>query len=70
MGFTENAYPTLLEKVKAQVGDGNLTKEREDDIVTTLLEELLAMSPTPTPTPAVASGSGARRDREIPGAWN
>jgi hypothetical protein len=68
MGFTENAYPSLLEKVKSQVGDGNLTKEREDDVVTTLLEELLAMSPAPKP--AVASGSGARRDRDIPGAWN
>jgi hypothetical protein len=68
MGFTENAYPSLLEKVKLQVGDGNLTKEREDDIVTTLLEELLTMAPTPKP--AVASGSGPRRDRDIPGAWH
>jgi hypothetical protein len=68
MGFTENAYPSLVDKVKFQVGDSNLTKDREDDIVTTLIEDFLALSPAPKP--AVASGSGARRDRDIPGAWN
>lgn len=63
MGFTENAYPDLVSKIKAELpSDGVVTKDAEDNIVTTLLEELLAMSPKPAPKP-VASGSGSRGPR-------
>jgi Wiskott-Aldrich syndrome protein len=67
MGFTENAYPTLPSRIKDLL-DANKpsTKDGEDDIVTTLLEELLAMTPQPSP----ASGSGPRDDKNIPGAWH
>jgi Wiskott-Aldrich syndrome protein len=59
MGFSENAYPTLQEKIKAEMPSSGTTisKEAEDDVVTTLLEELLA--PTSS-RPNVASGSGQR----------
>ncbi|GLB35876.1 hypothetical protein LshimejAT787_0301640 [Lyophyllum shimeji] len=64
MGFTENAYPDLLSKIKQQLpADGVLTKDAEDNIVTTLLEELLAMSPKPS----VPSGSASR---DFPGTWH
>jgi Wiskott-Aldrich syndrome protein len=67
MGFTENAYPSLPAKIKAQLPpSGIIEKDKEDDIVTTLLEELLSVSPK---LPA-ASGSGVRKDRDIPGAWH
>lgn len=67
MGFTENGYPTLPGKIKAQLpANGITTKEAEDNIVTTLLEELLITSPKPAAP--VASGSG-QRDEDIPGAW-
>lgn len=61
MGFTESAYPDLPIKIEAQIsssgaGSGALTKNGEDDIVTTLLEELL----TTSPRPPAASGSGLR----------
>jgi hypothetical protein len=66
MGFTESAYPTISARIKAHLPpSGHVNKDMEDDIVTTLLEELLAMSPK---TP-IASGSGLRKDRGIPGAW-
>lgn len=66
MGFTENAYPTLSAKIKQQMPvNGVLTKDGEDDIVTNMLEELLAMSPKP---PA-ASGSGYG-NREGASAWH
>ncbi|KAL0951552.1 hypothetical protein HGRIS_008235 [Hohenbuehelia grisea] len=66
MGFTENAYPTLPAKIKeAMPTQGPVTKDVEDNIVTNMLEEMLAMSPKP---PA-ASGSGVRNS-EIPGAWH
>ncbi|TFK36988.1 hypothetical protein BDQ12DRAFT_686201 [Crucibulum laeve] len=66
MGFTENGYPELLSKIKAHMPvNGVTTNEDEDNIVTILLEELLALSPRP---PA-ASGSGMRED-DVPGAWH
>lgn len=66
MGFTENAYPDLPGKIKEQMpSSGVVSKEAEDDMVTTLLEELLAISPRP-PAP---SGSNAK-DTTIPGAWH
>ncbi|KAG5647761.1 hypothetical protein DXG03_008484 [Asterophora parasitica] len=64
MGFTENAHPDLPSKIKVELpSDGSLTKEGEDNIVTTVLEDILARSPKPP----VASGSGSR---EIPGSWH
>jgi hypothetical protein len=67
MGFTDNAYPTLPSRIRDLLDVNKpLTKDGEDDIVTTLLEELLAT----TPQPPLASGSGPRDDRNIPGAWN
>jgi hypothetical protein len=63
MGFLESAYPGLPTKIKALLPANG--KDGEDDIVTTLLEDLLAMSPKAP----VASGSNLRKDREIPGAW-
>jgi hypothetical protein len=66
MGFTDNAYPDLQGKIKGQMPpNGVVSKDAEDDIVTTLLEELLAMSPKP-PAP---SGSNVK-DANIPGAWH
>ncbi|KAG6910505.1 hypothetical protein DXG01_009924 [Tephrocybe rancida] len=64
MGFSENTHPELPTKIKAQLpSDGFVRNDSEDDIVTTLLEDLLAMSPKPQ----VASGSGVR---EVPGGWH
>ena len=60
MGFTESAYPALSDKIKAHMpSHGAYTKDVEDDIVTTLLEELLAAGPH-------GSSSG---HRDVPGAW-
>jgi len=54
MGFSEAAHPDLLDKIRAIVPlDGNLTRDKEDNIITSLLEELVVR----TRTPAVASGS-------------
>ncbi|KAF8167606.1 hypothetical protein B0H34DRAFT_670012 [Crassisporium funariophilum] len=65
MGFTEKSYPALPEKIKAQMPvTGAITKEQEDDVVTTLLEGLLAAAPRSP----VASGSGLR-DNEVSGTW-
>jgi len=63
MGFTDNAYPTLPTRIKDLLDVNKpVTKDGEDDIVTTLLEELLAMTPQPS------SGSGPREDKN--GAWH
>ncbi|KAJ8516125.1 hypothetical protein ONZ45_g6542 [Pleurotus djamor] len=62
MGFTENAYPSLPSKIRANLNPERLVhKDSEDDIVTTLLEEMLATSPK-SPKP---SGS-----RGPPGGWD
>lgn len=61
MGFTEKSYPDLPQKIKNYLpADGAIAKDSEDDIVTTLLEAMLAAPKSP-----VASGS-----REIPGGWH
>jgi len=66
MGFSETSHPTLPDKIKAQMpSKGTISKEEEDDVVTTLLEELLAMSPRSP----VASGSG-RRNNDLTGTWH
>jgi Wiskott-Aldrich syndrome protein len=63
MGITEKAHPSLPAKIKEQMPEGAVSDEAENNIVSTLVEELLFMSPKPT-----ASGSGLR-DAELPGAW-
>jgi len=58
MGFTENFYPDLRQKIKDHLPiDGVIS---EDDIVTALLEAMLTES-------SVASGSGGN---DIPGGWH
>ena len=55
MGFTENQHPGLTDKVSSQLPpNGSITKDAEDGIVTSLLEELLLLGSP------VASGSGVR----------
>ncbi|KAJ6621210.1 hypothetical protein B0H10DRAFT_1022362 [Mycena sp. CBHHK59/15] len=67
MGITENAHPTLPAKIKEQLPEGTVSEDAENNIVSTLVEELLFMT-SPKPT---ASGSGLRNaDSELPGAWN
>ncbi|KAG6861028.1 hypothetical protein C0995_004730 [Termitomyces sp. Mi166 len=64
MGFSEGTHPDLPNKIRAQLPiDGIVRNDSEDDIVTTLLEDLLAVSPKPP----VASGSGTRG---FSGAWH
>ncbi|KAF5312027.1 hypothetical protein D9619_002828 [Psilocybe cf. subviscida] len=63
MGFSESSFPDLPGKIKtAMPVNGIISKEREDDVVTTLLEELLARSGRSP----VASGS---QDLYTGGAW-
>lgn len=65
MGFSENTHPEIPDRIQDQLPkNGAITKEVEDDIVTTLLEELIVKSPKPP----VPSGSGIKDD--IPGAWH
>ncbi|KAF8973502.1 hypothetical protein BDZ97DRAFT_1775486 [Flammula alnicola] len=65
MGFSENSFPDLPGKIKAQMpANGAISKEGEDDVVTTLLEELLARS---TRSP-VASGS--KDTDNVAGTWH
>lgn len=66
MGFTETSFPNLPGKIRAQMPtNGIISKEVEDDVVTTLLEDLLAMS---SRVP-VASGSGPD-DNGNNGTWH
>jgi len=65
MGITEKAHPSLPAKIKEQLPEGTVSEDAENNIVSTLVEELLFMSPKPA-----ASGSGLRDgDGELPGAW-
>jgi hypothetical protein len=59
MGFTESAYPELLDNIKAKVPESG--EILEDDIVTTIIEDLISRP--------VASGSGSKHET-IPGAWS
>ncbi|KAK7064102.1 F-box domain-containing protein [Favolaschia claudopus] len=64
MGITDKAHPSLPAKIKEQLPpEGTVSEDAENNIVSTLVEELLFMSPKPA-----ASGSGMR-DTELPGAW-
>ncbi|KIJ22070.1 hypothetical protein PAXINDRAFT_165369 [Paxillus involutus ATCC 200175] len=61
MGFTEGTYPNLSGKVMDQLlVHPPITKDAEDDIVTTMIEELI-------PTTSVVTPGNSSRD--IPGAW-
>ncbi|KAF7307050.1 F-box domain-containing protein [Mycena indigotica] len=62
MGITENAHPTLPAKIKEQLPEGNVSDEAEQNIVSTLVEELVFMSPKPT-------ASGSRQNADVPGTW-
>ncbi|KZP04690.1 hypothetical protein FIBSPDRAFT_852064 [Athelia psychrophila] len=64
MGFTETAFPHLPARIRDLLAAKKpTTKEGEDDVVTSLLEELLAAPQ--------ASGSTLRPQGEnVPGAWN
>ncbi|KAF7311042.1 F-box domain-containing protein [Mycena chlorophos] len=64
MGITENGHPDLSAKIKKHLPEGNLSDEAEQNIVSTLVEELVFMSPRP-----VASGSGSKQNADVPGAW-
>ncbi|KAK0246248.1 hypothetical protein EDD85DRAFT_803588 [Armillaria nabsnona] len=62
MGFTEKGHPDMTSTIRSQVPpEGEVTKEVEDNIVTTFIEEL----DVGHQTPPKASGSKA-----VPGAWN
>jgi Wiskott-Aldrich syndrome protein len=68
MGFTESAYPNLPSRIKDLLDVNKpLSKDSEDDIVTTLLEELLETTPQQT---SPVAGPAPRDDKNIPGAWN
>ncbi|KAI1789811.1 hypothetical protein LXA43DRAFT_892163 [Ganoderma leucocontextum] len=61
MGFTRNEYPGLKSKVDAHIPlNGEVSKEREESIVTAIVEELLLVSPSAQQAPQ-ASSSGIRR---------
>lgn len=63
MGFTENSHPQLPQRISSHVpDDGFISKDQEDDIVTTLLEELIPLPPKP-------SVPGSSRNDGPPGAW-
>ncbi|KAI0673332.1 hypothetical protein C8Q78DRAFT_1076353 [Trametes maxima] len=59
MGFTSSQYPTLAAKIEGRVPrSGEVSPDREDNIVTEIVEELVQTSPPPRqPQP---SGSGTR----------
>ncbi|KAI0719983.1 hypothetical protein C8T65DRAFT_634506 [Cerioporus squamosus] len=58
MGFTSTKYPVLASEVESRVPrHGEVSKEREDSIVTDIVEDLLQTSPVREPE---ASGSGTR----------
>ncbi len=61
MGFTSAKYPVLTSKVETLVSrnGGEVSKEREDSIVTEIVEDLVQESPSRHETPQ-ASGSGTR----------
>lgn len=61
MGFTEQDHQDLSMRVKTQLGEGPYNQEREDDIVTNLLEEMFMQSPKP--------GPAASSSRDIPNVW-
>ncbi|KAF9015651.1 hypothetical protein BDQ17DRAFT_1536283 [Cyathus striatus] len=62
MGFTGNGHPELGSKIRARLPETHtITKDDEDNIVTLVLEELLAMAPNP-------SGGSVSGLRDGPGA--
>jgi len=73
MGFTESSHPELRAQAQALLPqDKASTKEDEDEIVSSLLEQLLLAVPERTTSrEPVASGSDVRNASEssIPGEW-
>ena len=91
MGFTRDVYPTLPDKIAKRVSQSvvsqsfmstkdveEISKDKEDTIVSDVVDELLQVSPTPPPKDTIglphASGSGENQnDRsggDLPGSWN
>jgi hypothetical protein len=75
MGFTPTSYSSLPAKIESQVGPvAPATKDEEDNVVTSVLEELLNMSPqssaTPVPSRAERRQSKIDDSSSIPGSWN
>jgi hypothetical protein len=73
MGFTENTHPSLSTMIDARFStDNGMSKDKEDDVVSEIVEELLS-SPAPNHDlprplePMVASGSGTRNNAS---AWH
>lgn len=73
MGFTRDIYPTLPDKVAKRVSQSvvsqsfmtpkdveEISKDKEDTIVSDVLEELLQEPPPPLPEKDRPAGSGAR----------
>lgn len=83
MGFTQSDYTALPQKIENQVGPKTpACKDDEDNVVTSVLEELLSMSPrsaTPATTTPMRSrsprrysktGSTSTSSTSVPGAWD
>ncbi|KAH9486489.1 hypothetical protein JR316_0000554 [Psilocybe cubensis] len=59
MGFSENSYSDLPDKIKTEMQSRKvITKEEEDDIVTNLLEELLSL-----PSKSYLASSSVAKDK-------
>ncbi|CAL1695155.1 unnamed protein product [Somion occarium] len=84
MGFTTNIYPNIGDKVAKRVSQSiasqsftspkdlqDVPKEKEDSIVSEVLEELLQEPPPPLPEKDRPSGSGEKPgdNESVPGAW-
>jgi len=64
MGFTENLHPNLPEKIATLLSTNDaISQDQEDEIVTTLLEELILLPPKPS-----QATTGGKNDK-FPGAW-
>ncbi|KAF5388558.1 hypothetical protein D9757_004673 [Collybiopsis confluens] len=61
MGFTPSAHPDLPSRIRTAVTDAKhaLSREQEDDVVTSLLEELVMRTKTPMATAPAGSGPDA-----------
>lgn len=75
MGFTRDVYPNIPDKVAKRVSQSvvsqsfmsqkdveEISKDKEDTIVSDVLEELLQEPPPPLPAKDRPTGSGAKPD--------
>lgn len=76
MGFSERAHPELSSQVRKLVdkesnGPAGLSHEKEEDIATTLVNELLQKQES-TPVASGSQSKEAKKEREekLPGGWN